>query len=259
MEDLAGKYSTDQGSAKMGGDLGYQDPSKYVPAFGAFCKQGKAGETNIVKTQYGYHIIRITGPMDYTKIKFVQNEIEISAGQKTVKVVDEKSRNFKNAVKGDFDKAVEKSGVVPRVLKDFTTDQKTIVGVDAAADSRSIIFWLFDKKRQMGDVSEVFAFSNKQVIVKVENIKNIGYATLDNVRSEIEPLVRSKMKSEKAAAKMADALKSNKSAEQLAAAVKGLVVSLDGVRFGQNFVPNMGQELQVLGASFGAKVKSTSK
>jgi hypothetical protein len=133
MEELAGKYSTDQGSAKMGGDLGYQDPSKYVPEFGAFCKQGKAGETNIVKTQYGFHIIRITGPMDYTKIKFFQNEIEISAGQKTVKVVDEKSRNFKNSVKNDFDKAVEKGGIVPRVLKDFTTDQKTIVGVDAAA------------------------------------------------------------------------------------------------------------------------------
>ena len=258
MEELAGKYSTDQGSAKMGGDLGYQDPSKYVPEFGAFCKQGKAGETNIVKTQYGFHIIRITGPMDYTKIKFFQNEIEISAGQKTVKVVDEKSRNFKNSVKNDFDKAVEKGGIVPRVLKDFTTDQKTIVGVDAAADTRTILFWLFDKKRKSGDVSEVFAFSNKQVIVKVENIKNIGYATLDNVRSEIEPLVRSKMKSEKAAAKMADAMKSNKTAEQLATAVKGMVVSLDGVRFGQNFVPNLGQELQVLGVAFGAKVKSTS-
>ena len=110
----------------------------------------------------------------------------------------------------------------------------------------------------MGDVSEVFAFANKQVIVKVENIKNIGYATLDNVRSEIEPLVRSKMKGEKAASKMADVLKSAKSAEQLATAVKGMVVSLDGVRFGQNFIPNMGQELQILGAAFGSKAKSTT-
>lgn len=258
MEELAGKFSTDQGSAKNGGDLGWQDPSKYVPQFGAFCKQGKMGQMGIVKTQYGFHIIKITGPMDYTKIKFVQNEIEITAGQKTVKIVDEKSRAFKNAIKGNFDKATEKMGIIPRVVKDLTTDQKSIVGVDATADARSILFWLFDKKRANGDISEVFAFSNKQVIVKIENVKHIGYATLDNVRSEIEPLVRSKMKAEKAAAKMADALKSAKTAEQLAAAVKGVVISLDGVRFGQNFVPQLGQELQVLGAAFGAKAKATS-
>jgi hypothetical protein len=37
-----------------------------------------------------------------------------------------------------------------------------------------------------------------------------------------------------------------------------LVTSLDGVRFGQNFIPQLGQELPVLGAAFGAKEKSTT-
>ncbi len=257
--ELAGKFSTDQGSARNGGDLGWSNPSKFVPEFANFCRTASAGQVGLVKTQFGYHIIKMVAGPDATKISFIQNEVEISAGQSTVKVVDEKSRNFKNSIKSDFDKAVEKAGTLPRVSKDFTTDQKTIPGIDAAADSRTIMYWLFDAKRKVGDVSEVFAFSNKQVIVKVENIKHIGYATLENVKSEIEPLVRERLKGRMAADKLAKAMEKAKTAESLASSVNGLVTSLDGVRFGQNFVPQMGQELPVLGAIFGAKEKSTTK
>ncbi len=258
MAELAGKLSTDPGSARNGGDLGWSNPNKFVPEFANFCKTASAGQVGLVKTQYGFHIIKMVAGPDNTKISFVQNEVEITPGQQTVRLVDEKCRNFKNSIKSDFDKAVEKAGTLPRVSKDFTTDQKSIPGIDAAADSRTIMYWLFDKKRAVGDVSEVFAFSSKQVIVKIDNIKHIGYATLENVKSEIEPLVRERLKARKAADKLAKGLETAKTAEALASSVKGLVTSLDGVRFGQNFIPQLGQELPVLGAIFGSKEKSTT-
>lgn len=258
MSELAGKYSTDQGSARNGGDLGWSNPNKFVPEFANFCKSAAPGQVGVVKTQYGFHIIKMVAGPDNTKISFVQNEVEITPGQQTVKIVDEKCRSFKNSIKSDFDKAVEKAGTLPRISKDFTTDQKTIPGIEAAADSRTIMYWLFDNKRAVGDVSEVFAFSNKQVIVKIENIKHVGYATVANVKSEIEPLVRERLKARKAADKLAKALETAKTAEALASSVKGLVTSLDGVRFGQNFIPQLGQESPVLGAAFGAKEKSTT-
>ena len=258
MAELAGKFSTDQGSARNGGDLGWSNPNKFVPEFANFCKSATAGQVGFVKTQFGFHIIKMVGGPDNTKISFVQNEVEITPGQQTVRIVDEKCRNFKNSIKSDFDKAVEKAGTSPRVSKDFTTDQKTIPGIDAAADSRTIMYWLFDGKRTVGDVSEVFAFSNKQVIVKVDNIKHVGYATVENVKSEIEPLVRERLKAKKAADKLAKAMEKEKTAEGLARSVNGMVTSLDGVRFGQNFIPQLGQELPVLGAAFGVKEKTTS-
>ncbi len=257
--ELAGKFSTDQGSARNGGDLGWSDPRKFVPEFANFCKTASVGQVGLVKTQFGYHIIKMVAGPDASKISFIQNVIEITAGSPTVKLVDEKSRNFKNSIKSDFDKAAEKSSILPRVSKDFTTDQKGIPGIEAAADSKTIMYWLFDNKRKVGDVSEVFAFSNKQVIVKVENIKHVGYATLENVKSEIEPLVRERLKGKKAAEKLAKAMEKAKTAEALASSVNGLVTSLDGVRFGQNFVPQMGQELPVLGTVFGLKDKTTSR
>lgn len=59
---IAKEKSQDPGSAKMGGQLGYFTQGKMVPEFekAAFALEvGKYTETP-VKTQYGYHIIKIT-------------------------------------------------------------------------------------------------------------------------------------------------------------------------------------------------------
>ena len=59
--DLAKKYSIDPGSKVKGGELGLSDGSNYVPEFTAAIKTLKAGQytTTPVKTQFGYHIIKL--------------------------------------------------------------------------------------------------------------------------------------------------------------------------------------------------------
>lgn len=61
--DLAKKYSIDPGSKANGGELGWSDGSNYVPEFTAAIKTLKAGQytTTPVKTQFGYHIIKLNG------------------------------------------------------------------------------------------------------------------------------------------------------------------------------------------------------
>lgn len=58
---LARKYSQDPGSAKRGGDLDWSSARNYVPEFGKALSELKKGETTAapVKTQFGYHIIRL--------------------------------------------------------------------------------------------------------------------------------------------------------------------------------------------------------
>jgi len=60
-EDLAKKYSQDPGSAKNGGALDWSDRRAFVPAFSDALASLKKGETTKtpVKTQFGYHIIRL--------------------------------------------------------------------------------------------------------------------------------------------------------------------------------------------------------
>ena len=60
-EDIAKKSSKDPGSGANGGDLDWANPSSYVPEFAeAITKLNKGQMTDApVKTQFGYHIIRI--------------------------------------------------------------------------------------------------------------------------------------------------------------------------------------------------------
>ena len=60
-EDLAKKNSKDTGSAENGGDLDWAKPGTYVPEFSAALQKLKPGEMTDtpVKTQFGYHIIKL--------------------------------------------------------------------------------------------------------------------------------------------------------------------------------------------------------
>ena len=60
-EDIAKKQSKDAGSGAKGGDLDWANPSSYVPEFSeAMLKLNKGQTTETpVKTQFGYHVIRV--------------------------------------------------------------------------------------------------------------------------------------------------------------------------------------------------------
>ena len=60
-EDLAKKQSKDPGSAPNGGDLGWANPAGYVPEFADAMKKLAKGDVTPepVKTQFGYHVIRV--------------------------------------------------------------------------------------------------------------------------------------------------------------------------------------------------------
>ncbi len=60
--DFAKRYSTDPGSAASGGDLGWEKRGVFVREFEETVFGLKEGEiSNIVKTQFGFHIIQLLG------------------------------------------------------------------------------------------------------------------------------------------------------------------------------------------------------
>ncbi|MDR5793013.1 peptidylprolyl isomerase [Caballeronia sp. LZ008] len=79
-EDLAKQYSKDPGSGKNGGDLDWSSPSAYVPEFGAAAEKLKKGEmtSEPVKTQFGWHIIRLDDARDVAPPPFDQVKAQIA-------------------------------------------------------------------------------------------------------------------------------------------------------------------------------------
>jgi peptidyl-prolyl cis-trans isomerase D len=59
--ELAKKYSDDPGSKDTGGELGPSQRGRMVPEFDNAIFTQKIGDTKIVKSQFGYHVVQVEG------------------------------------------------------------------------------------------------------------------------------------------------------------------------------------------------------
>jgi peptidyl-prolyl cis-trans isomerase C len=92
--ELAKKYSIDPNVRQTGGEIGFQPKGSLIPEFeNAAYKLNKVGQvTGIVKTQFGYHIIRLEGvkPPTYVPLEEVKDFIKQKNAQDKQKEVLEK-------------------------------------------------------------------------------------------------------------------------------------------------------------------------
>ena len=78
-EEIAEKKSEDKGSAERGGELGFFSKDDMVPEFSkaAFAMKPDTISNELVKTQYGYHIIKVTDRAAARTTPFVKVKDEI--------------------------------------------------------------------------------------------------------------------------------------------------------------------------------------
>lgn len=77
--DLAKTFSVDEGSAAQGGDVGFTTGETFVPEFeSALAGLANVGDVSApVKTEFGYHIIKLTGKRDTVAKSFDERKAEI--------------------------------------------------------------------------------------------------------------------------------------------------------------------------------------
>jgi len=113
-EDLAKKSSKDTGSAENGGDLDWAKPSAYVPEFSTALQGLKKGQMTDtpVKTQFGYHIIRLedTRAAQFPSYDEVKDKIKQQMEQVKLQEYQEKLRK---AAKTDYKFAAEQQQQAP--------------------------------------------------------------------------------------------------------------------------------------------------
>jgi peptidyl-prolyl cis-trans isomerase C len=115
--ELARNYSIEPNAKATGGEIGFQPQGTLVPEFEAAAfKLKKIGDISpIVKTQFGYHIIRLEGlrppafaPYDEVKDYIRQNIVQAKQGEAIEKYVEELRKAAKITKNEDLLKGEEK-------------------------------------------------------------------------------------------------------------------------------------------------------
>jgi peptidyl-prolyl cis-trans isomerase D len=245
---LAAQFSSD-GSKDKGGDLGTFGYGAMVPEFNDFCFNKPVGAKDVVRTQFGYHIIEIMsqkGTSPAYKIAFMAKEILPSDA--TINTANNNATKL-SAQKGgkDLEAYIAKNGLQkvswPSIIKenDFSVGQ--------LQDARQLVRWVFEAKT--GDVSEPFTIGDQFVVATVDKVQSEGTQDAKAARAMVEGVVRNKKKATTIIAKLG----ATPTLETAAAAYSKQVENAgadSSITFGSQIIPNVGPEPKVIGASFNA-------
>ncbi len=88
-EELVNLYSDDTATKQAGGDIGWQTRLTLVPAYYGTAEKMSVGQVSgIVETEFGFHIIKVTGKNTYAKAN--KRQIRVAVFEEKRKVIFDK-------------------------------------------------------------------------------------------------------------------------------------------------------------------------
>ena len=247
---LAKEYSTDQGSAVNGGDLGWFRRNQMVKPFENAAFNNKKGEVSVVTSQYGVHIIQTTQVgklVPQVQIAYLTRNVIPST--KTYQNVYAKASEFagNNTTRDQFDAAVTEQKLSKRVANLGENDRQ-IVGLENA---RVLVRAAYDG--ELNDIllttegSPIFELGDNFVIAVLTNITEQGIAPFDQVRERVVLAVTKAKKSEFLVDKVKNAMGSNTDLTELAGSLNTEVKNANNINFNSFSIPGVGVEPAVIG------------
>src|SRR3984885_13735303 len=184
-EELAKKYSEDPGSAKEGGSLGWIGKGRTVPEFekAAFSQPiGKVGD--LVKSSYGFHIIRVDARQDahMKTLEEVKDQIEpVLKQQKAQQIAQKQAEDLLQQAKTQgLDAAASAKGMTV-ITSEFFGRKDMLPGLGPAPQFMDAVFTTAEKSPpEMAATSQGFA------LFDLLAVKPQSTPTFEEIRSQVE-------------------------------------------------------------------------
>src|SRR5258706_2765356 len=221
---LAKEFSQDPGSAAQGGDLGWSDRKVFVAPFADAAFSMKVDEVRgPVKTQFGYHILKLDGIQPPAVKTFEQAKTELETEYKR----NEAERLFNNAQDQladaalqnatDIDVVAKKAGLTVQDIANFSR----IDGGGTLGKVPAVIDAAFSQDVLDGRLSPIVEVEKgRGVVLRATDHKVPQQKPLEAVRNDVVAAWKKQRGVELAAAAAADAVKRLTAGESWDAVVK---------------------------------------
>jgi len=256
-ETLAMANSDDQGSAKIGGDLGWFTEGKMVVLFNNACFTGKKGDIKTAETTFGVHIIEILGaskPVRKYNIGYIDRKI--LPGSLTNQKAYSEASQFAgmNDTYEKFTKTITEQKLNKRVANAISPQQKTLPGLD---NPRSLIMALFQAEQGKiildNNQQAVFEIGDKYVVAYCTKVQEDGIAPQKDVENDIRFALLKDKKAELLSAEFNRNNSAGKTLDEIARTMGLTVQEATKINFRSYTVPGAGSEPALIAASTVAK------
>ncbi|HMM11433.1 MAG TPA: SurA N-terminal domain-containing protein [Bacteroidales bacterium] len=250
MKELAQKLSDDASAATNSGDLDWFVDGTMVKPFGDFVMNNKVGTIGLVETDFGYHIIEVTGKKEPSKrVRVATISFQVTPSTRTYQDVFAKASKFatESKTREQFDATTERDGLSKRVAPALRKSTNRLPGIDNA---RPIVRWAFDEKTSENDVSTIFELDDMFVVAVLTKKLEKGIPTLDEIKETIESQVRNQKKGEY----LLEQFKQEGNDLDRVSAKYGVErTNQPDLTFDTRFLQNFGQENKFIGHVFGTQ------
>jgi peptidyl-prolyl cis-trans isomerase D len=184
-EDLARKYSEDPGSAKEGGSLGWIGKGRTVPEFEKAAFSLPKGQiSDLVKSSYGFHIIRVDDRQDahMKTLEEVKDQIEpILKQQKAQQIAQKQAEDLLQQAKTQgLDAAASAKGMTV-ITSEFFGRKDMLPGLGPAPQFMDAVFTTAEKSPpEMAATSQGFA------LFDLLAVKPQSTPTFEEIRTQVE-------------------------------------------------------------------------
>lgn len=192
---LAKSISADKSNADKGGELDWFTYNQMVPEFRDYAFANKKGSVGVVKTIFGFHVIKITGQKNIQKaVKLATIAKKIEASEATENEIFEKAETLAYELSSgkSLDELVKEKNYIARPLVGLKAMEDAVAGL---GKNRSIVRWTFDDDTDVNDVKR-FDLDNGYAVVVLTNKTEKGVSSASKASSKVKPIL---MKEKKAA------------------------------------------------------------
>lgn len=258
---LARQYGSD-GTAQTGGDLGaFKNDGQMIKQFEdpVFAFSGTGILPNLVSTDFGYHIVKVTEPKSNVKYRLATITKELHVGDEGSNEVYQKASELVSSAKSvkELEEAVKKDNS----LTLFTADniQPGSAFVNTLRNAKEVVQWAYGKDAKVGKVANrVFVLEDNYVVAGLKAATDKDSPKAEDFKDLIAAKLRNEKKAELISKKLGDG-KGELSEIAVKYGAGALVEEVADITLQTGMLNSAGFDPTAVGKLFGLKPNTRSK